>query len=361
MLTVTGDLVDLLQQVVDVESVSGNEGHLADMVEQALRDQPHLDVARDGDCVVARTHLGRQERVVIAGHLDTVPVAANLPSVRRRVDGEDRVYGRGSCDMKGGVAVALAVAAAVAEPVVDVTWVFYDHEEVASELNGLGRMSRTHPDVLDAAFAVLMEPSNALVEAGCQGTLRVCVRTRGTASHSARSWLGVNAIHAMAGALDQLATYRPRTVTIDGLDYREGLNAVGITGGIATNVIPDSCELVVNYRFAPDLSGDEAVEHVRTVFAGYEVEVCDLAPGALPGLHHRAAADFLRAVGAEPRPKYGWTDVARFAELGIPAVNYGPANPDLAHTDHEYVPVAQLETCAAGLTGWLTGRPVASR
>jgi succinyl-diaminopimelate desuccinylase len=354
MLDLTGDIVDLLRAITDVESVSGNEKALADLVEEALRALPHLEVLRDGDALVARTHLGRAERVVIAGHLDTVPVAGNMPSSRQVVDGEDRVYGRGTCDMKGGVAVQLAVAAAVPEPVRDITWIFYDHEEVDAERNGLNRLSRTRPELLAGDLAVLMEPTAAAIEGGCQGTLRVAVRTSGLASHSARSWLGRNAIHAAGEVLRRLESYQPAQILVDGLLYREGMNAVAITGGIAGNVVPDRCEVIVNYRFAPDKDEEAAVGEVRRLFDGYEVTLLDCALGARPGLDLPAAQAFAAAVGGEARPKYGWTDVARFSALGIPAVNFGPANPNLAHADDEHCRVDDLYACRDALVRWLS-------
>jgi succinyl-diaminopimelate desuccinylase len=354
VLELTGDLVDLLRAITDVESVSGAEKALADLVEESLRALPHLDVVRDGDALVARTHLGRAERVVIAGHLDTVPVAGNLPSSRRVVGGEDRVYGRGTCDMKGGVAVQLAVAAAVPEPVRDITWIFYDHEEVDAERNGLNRLSRTHPELLAADLAVLMEPTAAAIEGGCQGTLRVAVRTSGLAAHSARSWLGSNAIHHAGEVLRRLESYTPAQVLVDGLLYREGMNAVAITGGIAGNVVPDRCEVVVNYRFAPDKDESAALGEVRRLFESYEIELLDIALGARPGLDRPAALAFAAAVGGEARPKYGWTDVARFSALGIPSVNFGPANPNQAHADDEYCRVEDLYACRDALVRWLT-------
>lgn len=349
-LDLTGDVVALAADLIDRPSVSGTEGPLADAVERALRAAPHLRVDRDGDSIVARTERGHGERVVIAGHLDTVPANSNLAA---RLDG-DRLYGLGACDMKGGLAVGLKLAATVTAPARDVTYVFYDNEEVAAELNGLGRISRTHPGWLAADFAVLMEPSNAGVEAGCQGTLRVEVTTRGARAHSARSWKGSNAIHAAGSVLALLSTYLPRRPMIDGLEYREGLSAVGVRGGVAGNVIPDECVVTVNYRFAPDRSGDEALAHVREVFAGFEVELKDLAPGALPGLSRPAAAAFLAVTGKAPAPKFGWTDVARFSELGVPAVNYGPGDPSLAHTRDEWVPTADILQCENVLRAWLS-------
>lgn len=344
----------LTADLVDIPSVSGGEASIADAVEAALRPLGHLRVDRDGDAVVARTELGRDRRGVIAGHLDTVPVNGNLPSRLEPGDGDGVLWGRGTVDMKGGCAVMLSLAAELTAPAVDVTWVWYDHEEVDSSLNGLGRVSREHPDWLAADFAVLTEPTGAEVEGGCNGTLRAEIRTTGRRAHSARAWAGENAIHRAAPVLGLLAGYEAREVEVEGLVYREGLNAVGIRGGIAGNVIPDECVVTVNYRFAPDQTGAEAEARVRGLFAGFEVTITDLAEGARPGLDDPLARAFVAAVGGEARPKYGWTDVARFAALGIPAVNYGPGDPSLAHADDERVPVEQIERCAAGLRAWLT-------
>jgi succinyl-diaminopimelate desuccinylase len=350
-LVLTAATVELTRQLVDIESVSGNEGAIADAVELALGLLPHLEVTRDGDAIVARTNLGRDRRVVIAGHLDTVPVNGNLPS---RLDADGILWGRGTADMKAGCAILLKLAAEVTAPALDVTWVWYDHEEVESSLNGLGRIARTRPELLAADFAILAEPTDAEIEGGCNGTLRVEVRTSGRRSHSARSWAGDNAIHSAAPILALLAGYQAREIEVEGLVYREGLNAVGISGGVAGNVIPDECVVTVNYRFAPDKSGAEAEAYVREVFAGYDVTLTDLADGARPGLDDPLAQGFVAAIGSEARPKYGWTDVARFSALGIPAVNYGPGDPALAHADDERVPVEQIERCEAGLRAWLT-------
>ena len=345
------DPARLTATLCDIESVSGNEGVLADAIETALRPLAHLTVERDGDAVFARTTADRSERVVVAGHIDTVPVGDNLPC---RIEG-GRLFGCGTTDMKSGVAVALRLAASVLEPVRDVTWVFYDCEEVEAARNGLGRVARSHPDWLAADFAVLMEPTNAAVEGGCQGSLRAEVTVRGHRAHSARSWRGTNAIHAAGAVLDRLRAYQASEVEVDGLVYREGLNAVGISGGVAGNVIPDECTVSVNYRFAPNKSEDDAGEVVRAVFEGFEVALSDSSPGAMPGLSHPAAAAFVAAIGKEPLPKFGWTDVARFSALGVPAVNYGPGDPNVAHTREEYVDVALILECEDRMRAWLTG------
>jgi succinyl-diaminopimelate desuccinylase len=356
-LDLTGDLVTLTRALCDVPSVSGDERALADAVESALRGLAHLEVLRDGDAV-ARTHLGRAQRVVVAGHLDTVPPTGNLPSELRGSGHDAQVWGRGTVDMKGGVAVQLALAAVVTAPTRDVTWVFYDQEEVESTRNGLGRLVRDHPEWVTGDVAVLCEPTGAGIEGGCNGTLRADVRINGKAAHSGRAWLGVNAIHGAAPVLARLAAYVPRAAEVDGLVYREGMNAVAVRGGIAGNIIPDECVVSVNHRFAPDRSTAQAEAHVRELFHGYDVVVTDVAGGARPGLDHPAVAAFVAAAsaatGRPPAAKEGWTDVARFGELGIPAVNFGPGDPALAHADDERCPVHQLFTCFAGLRAWLT-------
>lgn len=349
VLDLSADVVTLTRQLVDIESVSRNEQSIADTVEAALVALPHLTVSRHGNTLVARTGLGRPSRVVIAGHLDTVPLNDNLPS---RLE-EGLLHGLGTCDMKGGDAVILRLAATVPEPVHDVTYVLYDCEEIDSALNGLRLLSESDPALLEADFAILMEPSNAVVEAGCQGTLRVDVRTRGERAHSARSWKGVNAIHAAAAVLTRLNEYDARRPVIDGLEYHEGLNAVGISGGVAGNVIPDECVVTVNFRFAPDRSEAAALAFVREFFDGFDITLTDSAPGALPGLEQPAARAFVDAVGGVVNPKFGWTDVARFTALGVPAVNYGPGDPLLAHKQEEFVEVAQIEQCEQQLRQWL--------
>lgn len=394
------DPADLTAVLVDFPSVSEQEKPLADAIEAALRGLPRLTVDRYGNNVVARTAFGRAKRILLAGHIDTVPIADNLPS---KPEG-DLLYGCGTSDMKSGVAVQLKVAAAAGaaagpEPAHDLTFVFYDCEEIEAERNGLGRLARAHPDWLAADFGLLLEPTDGTLEGGCQGTLRARVTVRGRRSHSARSWLGRNAIHRAAPILNRLAAYQAREVEVEGLLFREGLNAVGISGGVAGNVIPDECTVLVNFRFAPDRTQQQAAEHVREVFrgvvappggdgegtggretglegtglegpaleglvleeagleeAGLEecvVEIVDSAPAARPGLDLPEAAGFAALIAAPARAKYGWTDVARLAELGIPAVNYGPGDPNLAHTRDEHVSVAKIREAQRLLLGWL--------
>lgn len=353
------DIDALLVALVDTESVSGGEAALADDVWSALAAAPHLTAGRHGNTVWARTELGLTSRVLIAGHLDTVPVADNLPSRRFVVpDGTPWLWGRGTVDMKGGIAVMLHLAVSLRAPSRDVTWVFYDCEEVESARNGLGRLAAVHPELLAADLAVLMEPTDGLVEGGCQGSLRFTVTVRGVAAHSARGWLGSNAIQAAGPVLSRLTESRPMfgEVEVDGLTYREGLNATMIDGGVGGNVIPDRCTVQINYRFAPSVSEAQAEARMRELFDGLgEFAVLDSSPGARPGLGHPAAQAFVEAVGGVPGPKYGWTDVARFSALGVPALNYGPGDPSLAHRTDEAVSLRQVRECADALRRWLGG------
>ena len=349
VLDLTADPITLTEQLVNIESVSGDEQAIADAVEAALIDLPHLEVFRLNHTIVARTNQGHGERVVIAGHLDTVPLNDNLP-VRRD---EENLHGLGTCDMKSGCAVALHLAATMPVTNRDITYLFYECEEVEADRNGLKLLAETRPELLEGDFAILMEPSDAVVEAGCQGTLRVDVITRGERAHAARSWMGVNAIHGAADVLARLNAYEPRKPVIDGLEYHEGLNAVFISGGVAGNVLPDECRMSINHRFAPDRSEAEALAHMEEVFDGYEIEVSDSAPSAMPGLSVPAAAAFIEAVGGVANPKFGWTDVARFSELGVPAVNFGPGDPHLAHKQNEFVPLEHIRIVEQQLRNWL--------
>ena len=348
------DPVEITATLVDIFSVSGEEAAIAAVVQAALEKQaPHLEVVRNGDAVLARTNLGRPSRVILAGHLDTVPLNENLP-VRREGSGADEVlHGLGTVDMKGGDAVFLHLAATVLEPRHDVTFIFYDNEEVEATRNGLGRIERELPAWLQGDLAIVGEPSNAVIEAGCQGTMRIELRRTGKRAHTARAWMGENAIHALADSMRMLAAYEPRIVDIDGLTYREGLQAIKISGGVAGNVVPDEAVLTINHRFAPDRSPEQAEKHLREVFDGYELSVVDLSPGALPGLNAPAAAELVQAAGGQAAAKLGWTDVARFAALGMPAVNFGPGDPTLAHTRQENVGAAEIRQVAKVLSDFL--------
>ena len=352
-LTLTGNVAELTSALCDIPSVSGNESELADAIWESLSEIPHLKLTRDGNAIIARTNLGKTKRILIAGHIDTVPVADNLPSKLMAFEREQVIWGRGAVDMKAGVAVMLKLASEIDAPEFDITWIFYDQEEIEAAKNGLGRLVRNHKELIAGDFAILCEPTAATIEGGCNGTLRAELSFAGVKAHSARPWMGDNAIHKLAGALAKLEAFSPAEIAVDGLVYKESLNAVSVSGGIATNVIPDSAKLTVNYRFAPDKSIEEATEFLMQFFSGFDLEVVDAASGARPGLDTEQAKAFVAAVSATVNPKYGWTDVARFSEMGIPAVNYGPGDPNKAHADDENVPVSQIYACEAGLRKFL--------
>ncbi|MFT4124902.1 MAG: succinyl-diaminopimelate desuccinylase [Gordonia sp. (in: high G+C Gram-positive bacteria)] len=362
VLDLHADPIELTAALVDIPSVSRSETAIADAVEAALRTQTRgFEVLRHGNQVLARTDRGLGSRVILAGHLDTVPIADNVPH-RRTVDAEgDVLHGCGTVDMKSGDAVFLHLAATLEDPAHDLTLIFYDCEEIAARYNGLGAIERELPHWLAGDVAILGEPTAGQIEAGCQGTLRVRIHASGTRAHSARAWMGDNAIHKLGDVLTILAGYRPRRVDIDGCEYREGLSAVGLGGGVAGNVVPDDAWVDVNFRFAPDRSVDAALDHVTEVFAqplssgAVTLELTDSAAGALPGLAHPAAAALVDAAAGRFRAKYGWTDVSRFSALGIPAVNLGPGDPSLAHRVDERVPVEQITEVTALLRAYLTG------
>ncbi|MGY3552753.1 succinyl-diaminopimelate desuccinylase [Williamsia sp. R60] len=361
-LDLRADPIDLTAALVDIPSVSHDEAAIADAVEIAIREQTSgFEVLRHGNRVLARTDRGKPRRVVLAGHLDTVPIADNVPSRREKAGSDgDVLHGCGTVDMKSGDAVFLHLAATLDDPNCDLTLIFYDCEEIAAKYNGLGVIERELPQWLAGDVAILGEPTAGQIEAGCQGTLRVRLSTPGVRAHSARSWLGDNAIHKLGSVLQTLAAYQARRVDIDGCEYREGLSAVRIEGGVAGNVVPDVASVDVNFRFAPDRSVEQATDHVRQLFAdeiasgAVTFEVTDSASGALPGLRHPAAAALVAAAGGKFRAKYGWTDVSRFSALGIPAVNFGPGDPNLAHKRDERVPTSQITEVTGVLRRYLT-------
>ncbi|WP_130095495.1 succinyl-diaminopimelate desuccinylase [Bifidobacterium pseudolongum] len=380
-------LDSLLGQIMAVYSVSDAEGPLTNRVERFLKRYPHLQVRRDDDTVVASTNLGRAHRVILAGHLDTVPLLDNFPpkwlapgdplidkDVAELYPGTPVMWGRGATDMKASDAVLLYLAATLAEPKVDLTFVFYDHEEVAAEYNGLGRVVEDHPDWIQGDFAIIGEPTSCGIEAGCNGTMRFDVIANGVAAHSARAWMGDNAIHKAAEILNRLVAHKDEAVDVDGLIYQEGLNATLISGGNGTNVIPSECRVHVNYRFAPDKTLAEAKalmigegaeselgngEHPATggFFHGFDIEMRDESPSARPGMSDPLVQSLVKLVeertGRQPLAKLGWTDVARFSILGVPAVNLGAGSPLLAHKSNEQVPNSDLALMAGILIDWL--------
>jgi succinyl-diaminopimelate desuccinylase len=349
------NLLAVTAELVDIPSESFREEAITDHLEARLRAAPTgLTVDRVGNNLVARTHLGRPWRLVLAGHTDTVPENGNLPA---RVDG-DRLYGLGATDMKGGLAVMLDLACTI-EPVVDVTYVFYEAEEAEARFNGLKRLFEERPDLLAGDVALLGEPTDGTIEAGCQGTLRARVTFRGERAHTARPWMGRNAIHRMAGVLARLAAYDERRPVIDGCEFREAMQAVRVEGGVAGNVVPDEASLVVNHRFAPDRTVGEAEDHLRSVVGadlddGDTIEIVDAADAATPSLGHPLLATLIERNALPVRAKLGWTDVARFAAHGIPAANFGPGDATIAHTRNEYLRREPLERVHAALVDLLT-------
>ena len=348
------DLFERTAELVDIPSVSHDEAAITDHLEALLRSASHLTVDRIGNNLVARTTLDRPLRLLLGGHTDTVPVNGNLPG---RVEG-DVLWGLGAADMKGGVAALLELALSLSSPAVDVTYVFYECEEVEARFNGLGLLERDTPALLSADAAVLAEPTAALVEAGCQGTLRAVVTMHGTRAHTARAWMGVNAVHRMGEVLRRLDAYEPRRPVLDGCEFHEGLQAVKVEGGVAGNVVPDAAALTINHRFAPDRTPSEAEAHVRTVVGEVDgFELVDAAPGAPPSLDSPLLASLVARVGRPPTAKLGWTDVSRFAARGVPALNFGPGDPVLAHTADERVDRAQLVAVYAVLRELLAQGP----
>jgi len=334
------DLLSLTAALVDIPSVSHDERAVTDYLEALLAPVPWLEVTRVGENLVARTSLGRDRRLVLAGHTDTVPANGNE---RSRIEG-DVLWGIGSADMKSGVAVLLELARTVSEPAVDTTYVFYECEEIDSRYNGVERLFRERPDLVAGDAALLAEPTSAAVEAGCQGTMRVVVSMTGERAHSARPWLGRNAIHRLAPVLTSVAAYEERRVELDGCQFREALQAVRVDGGVASNVVPDRASVTLNHRFAPDRTPADAEAHVRQVVGPADAfEVVDMAPAAAPALGHPLLQALLAATGQRPRAKLGWTDVARFAARGIPATNFGPGDPSVAHSAGERVSRSDVE------------------
>ena len=340
------DLLAVTLDLMAVPSLSRQEAALADVVEKTLGASSWLQVERIGDNVVARTEIGRRQRLVLAGHLDTVPPGGNeVP----RLDG-DTLWGVGASDMKGGLAIMLDLAATVNEPAVDVTWCFYAREEIGREDSGLLELWTQRPDLLAGDAAVLGEPTSALVEAGCQGTMRLRIVLRGVRAHTARPFTGRNAIHRLAPLLQRVVEWPGREVVLDGCTYAEQLQVVSVEGGVAGNVVPDEVEIVLNHRYAPDRRAADAEGFLHQLFDpvlevenGDEWDVLDAGDGAPPSLDHPLLRSLVEQTGASPKAKVGWTDVASFWAHGVPAANFGPGDPLLAHHPEERVSRAQLQ------------------
>ncbi len=351
--------VDLLQataDLVNIASVSHNEGPIADHLEARLRAVPWLEVTRIANNVVARTTFGHPQRLVLAGHSDTVPVNGNSVA---RIEG-DTLFGLGSADMKSGLMVFLHLAETLSNPTVDVTYVFYECEEVAAVHNGLKKLLTDAPALVGGDAAILGEPTTAILEAGCQGTLRAVLTLGGARAHTARPWMGRNAIHRAAPVIERINQWSPRRPILDGCEYREAMQVVKIEGGAGNNVVPDTVQLTINHRFAPDHNVEQATDVVRSVIGAEvlddaaEFVVVDSSAGARPSLTHPLLSELVRLVGEAPRAKLGWTDVAFFAAMGVPAVNFGPGDPTIAHTAGEFVVRSEIDRAYAVLHDLLT-------
>lgn len=344
----SSEVAERAARYVSIPSVSRDERALADEVERELRAARHLEVRRIGDNVVARTRGEAASRVVVAGHLDTVP---GEPGVDVR---DGRIVGLGACDMKGSIAMMVELATSARRYVSEVTWVFYAREEIERRSSGLLELQAVDPSLLSGDVAIVTEPTAGRVEAGCQGSATVELTLAGRRAHSARPSNGRNAIHRLAEPLAWLAGYEPRSVELDGVTFVEQRQAVAVAGGVANNVVPDAATLRVNLRVAPDRTTADAVGELREALRGVlgdedRFVVLDEASPAPPSLGHPVLARLVKRTQREPRAKLGYTDVSFFSSLGMPAANFGAGDPDLAHQAGEFVEVAELERCVGVL------------
>lgn len=349
MLQIDKNLAELTVDLINIPSVSLSEKDLADQIQAVLTPLDDLEVTRIENTLIAKTNFNFSSRVILAGHLDTVPANQNEKAVILN----DSIFGLGAVDMKSGIAVMLKLAEAVQQFKKDVTFLFYEAEEIESKYNGLEKVAQTNSDFLSGDFAILLEPTDAILEMGCQGSIRFKISIKGSRAHSARWWKGENAIHKAQVVLEIVNNYQPRTPLVEQLTFREGLQIVAINGGVAGNVVPDLVEISLNHRFAPDRNEDQAIEHLKELFKDFEIEILDVASAAPVSLDNSLVADFVKEIELPLAPKFGWTDVARFSKLNIPAINFGPGDPHLAHHPQEAVEIAQLDIVFQRLSTWL--------
>jgi len=345
------DLADLLETLVNIPSLTGHEAAIAQWVSDRLEAAERGDVMRSGNSVVWRGPRRGRPLVVLAGHLDTVP-GDGLPA--RREAG--RLVGLGSSDMKAGVAVLLGLIERLdsAPLAYDVAGVFYESEEGPLENNGLSRLLAGMPWLRDARLAILLEPTSLKAEMGCVGTVNAEVRVRGKRAHSARPWLGVNAVERAAPWLVEVTRIPTTVARVQGVEYRETLQVTTLAAGVARNVVPDQLVANLNYRFPPDrdLAGAEA--RLRAwVPDDFELTVVDRAPPGRVCLDEPEVRAFVERFGLEVAGKQGWTDVAQFSAAGVAAFNFGPGIPEQAHQDGEYCPLENLEPAYRTLAGFL--------
>jgi succinyl-diaminopimelate desuccinylase len=349
VLQIDKNLAELTVDLINIPSLSLAEKDLADQIQAVLTPLDGLEVTRIENTLIAKTNFNFSSRVILAGHLDTVPANQN----EKAVISKDSIFGLGAVDMKSGIAVMLKLVQDVQEFKKDVTFLFYEAEEIESKYNGLEKVAQKKSDFLSGDFAILLEPTDAILEMGCQGSIRFKISIKGSRAHSARWWKGENAIHKAQAVLEIVNKYQPRTPTIEQLTFREGLQVVAINGGIAGNVVPDLVEISLNHRFAPDRNEDQAIEHLKVLFKDFEIEILDVASAAPVSLDNKLVADFVKEIDLPLAPKFGWTDVARFSKLNIPAINFGPGDPHLAHHPQEAVEIAQLDIVFQRLSTWL--------
>lgn len=333
----TPDLAARTLQLVDVPSESRHEAVLVELVRELVPGRPLYD---DGEVLL---YGDPDAPVVLAGHLDTIPAQDNLPG--RIADGA--VHGVGASDMKGGVAVMVELARAGAPA----RYLFFNREEVPVSESPLPALFAT--DLLAGTeLAVVLEPTDGILHAGCLGNIQARVSFHGESAHSARPWTGVNAIHELVRGLASLVELEPRDVELDGLVYREVVSAVRVEGGIASNVVPAAASVELNFRYAPGSTRAEAEARLRALVPNGELEILSNSPSAPPALGN-PRAEALRQLVPDVAPKQAWTPVAQFAEQGIDAINYGPGATGYAHKRDEQIPVASLERCFGTLATFL--------
>jgi succinyl-diaminopimelate desuccinylase len=340
-------LADRTLALVDIPSPSHDE----DMLYDYVRGVVHLPrVHDDGESLLYAKRDGKP-LVLLAGHTDTVPAQDNLPG--RIKDGA--VHGLGSTDMKGGLAVMIELAhwAAHAELDYDLGLLFFPREEVGPEENPLPALFEATPVVDKAALVICLEPTDNTLQLGCLGNLVARVVFEGRAAHSARPWLGINAVQLALEGLQGVFALAPFDVDVDGLVFREVLSVTQINGGIATNVIPARCEAILNFRYAPTRTMAEAEARVREL-VGHELEIVQHSPPAHVALRSPLVERLRDAGGFEVQPKQAWTNVADFAARGLDAVNLGPGATRYAHATDEQVSITELARTYEALQRFLT-------
>ncbi len=343
----SGPIAAVCEALVATPSEYGDEELIAGLVEERCCELGVVHERR-GNAIVARTG-GPGPAMALVGHLDTVP---NWDGGTTRIEG-DCIVGRGTADMKGGVAVMLRLLERFAAHARPVSYVFYDREEGPNQLNGIHAVLADRRLLEELTFAVVLEPTSNTVHAGAVGTMNADVVYRGQLAHSARPWQGVNAIYEAAAALGRFAARKEQPVVVEGLQFHDTITVTLAHGGATRNVVPDEFRLAVNVRVAPGRELATARTEVEALAAPGTVEWLDESPAALPNVTDSAVRAFIAATGVEVHPKQAWTDVATLQAAGIPALNYGPGDASQAHQRDEWVSIAALEHCERVLAGYL--------